>query len=123
MNQSKIRSLSAFDRNLEPSVAEKLSFAEGGTAATAPAENFASLASPARSESDELSPDLLLDAHGKGFRTLNVRKGKDIMICGSHYHWLYVNRSGWLARYKILHNGSKSEERRVGKECRSRQSR
>jgi CRP-like cAMP-binding protein len=106
MNQSKIRRFSAFDRNLEMSVAGKLSFAEGSTAATAPEENFASAASPARSESDELIPDLL-DAYGKGFRTVNVRKGKDIMICGSHYHWLYVNRSGWLARYKILHNGSR----------------
>jgi len=106
MNPSKIRSLSAFDGNLEMSVAGKLNFAEESTAATAPEGNFASPASPARSESDELMSDLL-HAHGKGFRTVNVRKGKDIMICGSHYHWLYVNRSGWLARYKILHNGSR----------------
>jgi CRP-like cAMP-binding protein len=104
MNQSKTRSVSAFDRNLETSVPGKASFANGCTASE---ENFTAPTSPARSEIDKLIPRVLLDGRGKGFRTVNVRKGQDIMICGSHYHWLYVNRSGWLARYKILHNGSR----------------
>ncbi len=96
MTQSKIRSGSAFERNVEMSVPEKASFANGRTPA-----------SPARSEIDELIPDALYDERGKRFRTVNVRKGKDIMICGSHYQWLYVNRNGWLVRYKMLHNGSR----------------
>jgi CRP-like cAMP-binding protein len=104
MNQPKIRSDSAFDPNLEMSVPGRVSFANGRPAAK---ENMAAHASPARSEIDKLIPDVPLDARGKRFRTVNVRKGQDIMICGSHYHWLYVNRSGWLARYKLLHNGSR----------------
>jgi CRP-like cAMP-binding protein len=104
MDQSKIRGVSALDRNLEMSVPGKVHFANGRTVRE---QNFTAPSSPARSEIDKLIPDVLLDARGNGFRTVNVRKGKDIMICGSHYHWLYVNRNGWLARYKILHNGSR----------------
>jgi CRP-like cAMP-binding protein len=103
MNQSKIRSASAFPRNAEISVPGKMNFANARKAT----DETAAPASPARSEIDKLIPDVLLGAPDQRFRTVNVRKGKDIMVCGSHYHWLYVNRSGWLARYKLLHNGSR----------------
>jgi CRP-like cAMP-binding protein len=89
------------------SVPGKANFAIGRTATTGSEEDFTATTTPARSELDKLIPDILLHAPGKRFRTVNVGKGQDVMICGSHYQWLYVNRRGWLARYKILHNGSR----------------
>jgi CRP-like cAMP-binding protein len=50
--------------------------------------------------------DLIAEG-GRGVRTLEVRKNKDILIAGNHYDSVYVNHDGWLFRYKILHNGSR----------------
>jgi CRP-like cAMP-binding protein len=56
---------------------------------------------------DKLTRDDLLSEHGRGVRTVRVRKNKDVVIGGNHYDCVYVNHDGWLARYKILHNGSR----------------
>ena len=56
---------------------------------------------------DTLTRDGLLSEHACGVRTVKVRKGKDVVISGNHYDCVYVNHNGWLARYKILHNGSR----------------
>ena len=56
---------------------------------------------------DRLTLDNLLSEYGRGVRTVKVRKNKDVVISGNHYDCVYVNHNGWLARYKILHNGSR----------------
>ena len=56
---------------------------------------------------DRLTRDSLLSEHGRGVRTMKVRKNKDVVIGGNHYDCVYANHDGWLARYKIMHNGSR----------------
>lgn len=56
---------------------------------------------------DKLTRENLLSQDGPGVRTTRARKSKDILISGNHYDCVYVNHDGWLARYKILHNGSR----------------
>jgi CRP-like cAMP-binding protein len=56
---------------------------------------------------DALTRDSLLSEDPRGVRTLKVRKNKDVVIGGNRYDCIYVNHEGWLARYKILHNGSR----------------
>lgn len=56
---------------------------------------------------DKVTRDNLLGEGGRGIRTTRVRKNKDVVIGGNHYDCVYVNHDGWLARYKILHNGSR----------------
>lgn len=56
---------------------------------------------------DRLACDSLLGEYGRGVRTVKVRKNKDVVIGGNHYDCVYANHDGWLARYKILHNGSR----------------
>ncbi len=40
-------------------------------------------------------------------RSITIKKGRDVLIGGSRYDCWYVNRDGWLARYKILHTGGR----------------
>lgn len=56
---------------------------------------------------DRLTRDSLLSEYGRSVRTMMVRKNKDVVIGGNHYDCVYLNHDGWLARYKILHNGSR----------------
>jgi CRP-like cAMP-binding protein len=49
----------------------------------------------------------LLSAGIPGVRTFSVKKGRDVVISGLHSRCIYVNHDGWLARYKILRNGSR----------------
>jgi CRP-like cAMP-binding protein len=56
---------------------------------------------------DKLTRDNLLNEHGRGVRTVKVRRSKDVVISGNHYDCVYLNHDGWLACYKILHNGSR----------------
>jgi CRP-like cAMP-binding protein len=56
---------------------------------------------------DALTCENLLSGDARGIKTLKVRKNKDVLINGNHYDCVYVNHDGWLARYKILHNGSR----------------
>ena len=56
---------------------------------------------------DKVTRNNLLGEGGRGIRTTRVRKNKDVVIGGNHYDCVYVNHDGWLARYKILHNGSR----------------
>jgi CRP-like cAMP-binding protein len=56
---------------------------------------------------DKSARENLLKEGGGGIRTAKVRKGKDVVIGGNHYDCIYVNHDGWLARYKILHKGSR----------------
>src|SRR5689334_21139409 len=48
-----------------------------------------------------------MHAPGKRVRTADVGTGQDVMMCGIHDHGLDVNRRGRIARYKVLHNGSR----------------
>lgn len=56
---------------------------------------------------DALTRDSLLSEGTCGVRTLKIRKSKDVVVGGNHYDVVYVNHNGWLARYKILHDGSR----------------
>lgn len=49
----------------------------------------------------------MLKAVGRRVRTLKLPKGRDVVISGSRQDGVYVNHDGWLARYKILHKGSR----------------
>jgi CRP-like cAMP-binding protein len=42
-----------------------------------------------------------------GLRTLHLSKHQHVLIAGDRCNCWYVNRQGWLFRYKILHNGSR----------------
>jgi CRP-like cAMP-binding protein len=50
--------------------------------------------------------DLVVEA-GRNVRMITARKNKDILVAGKHYGAVYVNHTGWLLRYKILHSGSR----------------
>jgi CRP-like cAMP-binding protein len=56
---------------------------------------------------DKSIRDELLNDGGRGVRTTRARKNKDVVISGNHYDCVYINHDGWLARYKILHTGSR----------------
>jgi CRP-like cAMP-binding protein len=56
---------------------------------------------------DAPNHDRLVSEGTRGVRTLKIGKSKDVVICGNHYDCVYVNHDGWLARYKILHNGAR----------------
>jgi len=56
---------------------------------------------------DKSTRESLLSEQGRGVRTVRVRRNKDVVISGNHYDCVYVNHDGWLARYKILHKGSR----------------
>ncbi len=64
-------------------------------------------ASSARPHLETLIRDTLLNARVRGARSFKLPKGKDVVISGSHNDRVYVNHDGWLARYKILHKGSR----------------
>jgi CRP-like cAMP-binding protein len=42
-----------------------------------------------------------------GAETIQCGRGKHVVIAGDRLRCFYVNRDGWLARYKILHNGNR----------------
>lgn len=56
---------------------------------------------------DRMACDNLLSERGRGVRTVKLHKSRDVVIGDSHYDCVYVNHDGWLARYKILHKGSR----------------
>lgn len=56
---------------------------------------------------DAPNRDRVLNEGTRGVRTLKIRKSTDVVIGGNRYDCVYVNHDGWLARYKILHNGSR----------------
>lgn len=56
---------------------------------------------------DKVARDNLLSERERGVRTVKLRKSRDVVIGGNHYDCVYVNHDGWLARYKILHKGSR----------------
>lgn len=53
----------------------------------------------------ELTLDAVVFEHGQKTKTIKVPKNRDFIVAGSHCDSLYVNRGGWLFRYKILRNG------------------
>jgi CRP-like cAMP-binding protein len=81
--------------------------AVAGVPAPGRAKALRKRATPAHPYLDALTRDNLLSEDTRGVRPLKVRKGKDVLISGNHYDCVYVNHDGWLARYKILHNGSR----------------
>jgi CRP-like cAMP-binding protein len=40
-------------------------------------------------------------------RVTSIAKGGDVLVGGIRYGCWYINHDGWLARYKILHNGDR----------------
>jgi CRP-like cAMP-binding protein len=36
-----------------------------------------------------------------------IRRNRDVVMAGRQYKTFFLNRSGWLFRYKILHNGNR----------------
>jgi CRP-like cAMP-binding protein len=53
----------------------------------------------------ELTFDAVVFERGQKPKTIRIPKNKDFIVAGSHCNSLYVNRDGWLFRYKILRNG------------------
>jgi CRP-like cAMP-binding protein len=53
----------------------------------------------------ELTFDAIVFERGQKPKTIRIPKNKDFIVAGSHCDSLYVNRDGWLFRYKILRNG------------------
>lgn len=49
----------------------------------------------------------LAEAGAGKARSLKFPKGKDVVVGGSQHDCVYINHDGWLARYKILHKGSR----------------
>jgi CRP-like cAMP-binding protein len=43
----------------------------------------------------------------RGIRRSTFPKGRDVVITGGHGDCVYFNHDGWLARYKILHKGTR----------------
>lgn len=43
----------------------------------------------------------------RGVRHLKFAKSRDVVVSGGHSDCVYFNHDGWLARYKILHRGSR----------------
>ena len=48
--------------------------------------------------------DLLIE-FGRKTKVIRVRKNKDVIVSDYRHESLYVVQTGWLIRYKILHNG------------------
>jgi CRP-like cAMP-binding protein len=36
-----------------------------------------------------------------------IHKNKEVITTGKHYETLFINRDGWLSKYKILHSGDR----------------
>jgi CRP-like cAMP-binding protein len=49
----------------------------------------------------------VFDARARGVRSLKFPKARDVVVSGGHGDCIYFNHDGWLARYKILHKGSR----------------
>lgn len=62
---------------------------------------------PARAAREGAVADDWFSAHGRSVRHLKLAKARDAVISGSHHDCIYFNQDGWLARYKILHKGSR----------------
>jgi len=71
--------------------------------AAGPAEQVATPARPFAA----LPLDSWCNASGRNVRQLKLAKATDAVISGSHHDCVYFNHDGWLARYKILHKGSR----------------
>jgi CRP-like cAMP-binding protein len=63
-------------------------------------------ATPPRSHPTGLPANNWFNARG-GVRHLKLPKSRDVVVAGSHHGCIYFNHDGWLARYKILHKGSR----------------
>ncbi len=50
--------------------------------------------------------DIILQL-ARGSRTVTARKGRDLIVAGNRHRTLYINRDGWLSRYKVLHTGGR----------------
>jgi CRP-like cAMP-binding protein len=62
---------------------------------------------PVRSIPDAAPPNDWFDSLARGVRNLRFPRARDVVIRGGHNDCIYFNRDGWLARYKILHKGSR----------------
>jgi CRP-like cAMP-binding protein len=49
----------------------------------------------------------LFDVRSRGVKSLKFLKARDVVVNGGHSNCIYFNHDGWLARYKILHKGSR----------------
>jgi CRP-like cAMP-binding protein len=62
---------------------------------------------PEHSSAPCLPTDNWVATPARSVRHLRLPKARDVVICGSHHDCVYVNHDGWLARYKILHKGTR----------------
>jgi len=64
---------------------------------------------PAQARPTRRAPQVnkLFDIRSRNLRSLKYPKARDIVVNGGHSDCIYFNHDGWLARYKILHKGSR----------------
>lgn len=62
---------------------------------------------PATAAHEGSVADAWFSSRGRRVRRLTFTRAKDVVISGSHSDCIYFNHDGWLARYKILHKGSR----------------
>jgi CRP-like cAMP-binding protein len=62
---------------------------------------------PATAAREGAIADEWFTSRNRGARRLRFGKARDVVISGSHNDCIYYNHDGWLARYKILHKGSR----------------
>jgi CRP-like cAMP-binding protein len=62
---------------------------------------------PAETACEDALAEAWINARARGVRRLSFTKAHDVVISGSHNDRIYFNHDGWLARYKILHKGSR----------------
>ncbi|MBR0937634.1 Crp/Fnr family transcriptional regulator [Bradyrhizobium jicamae] len=62
---------------------------------------------PAAAAHEGTFADEWINSRRPGVRRLSFAKARDVVISGSHNRCIYFNHDGWLARYKILHKGSR----------------
>src|SRR5215472_623656 len=61
----------------------------------------------ASTRSGALLGDNPLNPRAGSVRHLKFAKSRDVVVSGGHNDCVYFNYDGWLARYKILHRGSR----------------
>jgi CRP-like cAMP-binding protein len=64
---------------------------------------------PAQARAPRRAPQVnkLFDIRSRGAKSLKFPKARDVVVNGGHSNCVYFNHDGWLARYKILHRGSR----------------
>lgn len=62
---------------------------------------------PARAAREDVGAGDWFSTRGRCVTPMKLPKARDVVISGGHHDCIYVNHNGWLARYKILHKGTR----------------